>query len=147
MPDPSGEGDGSSGWAPIDYDVLDRLRRRLERSDRFEAVESRPRYAPDSLVLDYDSGYFPAAVDRAYLRVRWYENDDFTVHYSEQYEDGKTWDCRWDRHPNEHNTRGHVHPPPNAATPGIDVEYSVEWRDVVADVLGHLDERIQAFWR
>jgi hypothetical protein len=32
--------------------------------------------------------YFPAAVERAYLRLRWFENTDFNLHYSEQYDDG-----------------------------------------------------------
>lgn len=72
--------------------------------------------------------------------------DDFTVHYSEQYGSGELWECRWDRHPNEHDSREHVHPPPNAATPGADAEYATDWRDVLARVLGALDERVQSFW-
>lgn len=29
---------------------------------------------------------------------------DFSVHYVEEHEDGGRWECRWDRHPNTHNT-------------------------------------------
>lgn len=129
-----------------DYDVLERISRRLRGTSRFSAVELSPEYAPDSVFAEYDTGYFPAGVERAYVRVRWYESDDFNVHYSEQYADGETWECRWDRHPNEHNSRDHVHPPPDAATPGRDADFARDWRDVLSAVLGDLDERVRAFW-
>lgn len=149
MPDEregSPDADPAGGTAPVDFDVLDRIGQRLASSPRFDDVEFRPAYAPDSLVVEYDLGYFPALVERAYLRVRWYENDDFNVHYSEQYGGGDYWECRWDRHPNGHNAREHFHPPPNAETPGLDESYPTDWRDVLTMVLGKLDERIEAFW-
>jgi len=133
--------------ADIDYDALDRVATtQLVGSERFAEVLIRPSYAPDSVVAEYDTGYFPAAIEGAYLRIRWFENDDFNVHYSEQYSDGGRWECRWDRHPNRHNARNHFHPPPDAATPGVDETYSTDWRDVLTQILQALDERIQAFW-
>jgi hypothetical protein len=137
--------DGSA-VGPIDHDILDRIGRRLAASDRFETVEYRPPYAPDSLVADYDTGYFPAAVERAYLRVRWFETGDFGVQYSEQYGDGDRRGCRWDRHPNDHNTREHFHPPPDAATPGENAALPDDWRAVLSVVLCELDAGIEAFW-
>ena len=130
----------------IDTDVLERIGQRLEGSDRFSTVVFQPDYAPSSVVADYDVGYFPSAVERAYLRIRWYETDDFNVHYSEQYVDGDHWEWRWDRHPNDHNARSHFHPPPDAAKPGDDAAYARDWRDVLSHVLGDLDDRIKAFW-
>jgi hypothetical protein len=130
----------------VDYDVLDRIGTRLDGSERFAEVSIRPSYAPDLVVAEYSMGYFPAAVERAYLRIRWFENDDFNIHYSEQYNDGDRWECRWDRHPNLHNTRDHFHPPPDAATPGVDESHPTDWRDVLTEVLRALDERVQAFW-
>lgn len=138
--------DGNQGTGAVDTDVLERIGRRLERSTQFAEVAYRPEYAPNSVVAEYDMGYFPAAVERAYVRIRWYETDDFNVHYSEQYESGERWECRWDRHPNEHNTREHFHPPPNAATPGNDADYPRDWRDLVTLVLENLEERVRAFW-
>jgi hypothetical protein len=135
-----------SSTAPLDFDILDRLGHRLEGSARFSDVVFRPAYAPDSVVVEYDLGYFPAGVDRAYMRIRWYANDDFSVHYSEQYENGSHWECRWDRHPNSHNSRNHFHPPPAAETPGTDQEYPRDWREMLAFVLRELDARIEAFW-
>ena len=130
----------------IDFDTLDRIGQRLASSTRFDDVEFRPPYAPDSVVVEYDLGYFPALVERAYLRIRWFENGDFNVHYSEQYGDGDPWECRWDRHPNDHNNREHFHPPPDAGKPGINESYPGDWRDVLTTILGELDERIKAFW-
>lgn len=145
MPD-GGEFDLGEDTAPIDYDILDRLGQRLAGSERFESVEYRPDYAPNSVVFRYDLGYFLAGVERASLQVRWYENDDFSFHYTEHWVDGDRWECRWDRHPNTHNSREHFHPPPDAATPGTDESHPDDWRDVVVAVLQELDAHIKAFW-
>ena len=131
---------------PIDAEILDRITAHLTRSSRFDDVHARPPNAPNAVVADYDLGYFPGGITRAYLRIRWFETDDFSIHYSEQYRAGESWECRWDRHPNDHNTRDHLHPPPDAPTPGEDNDYPDEWRAVLATVLTRLDERIEAFW-
>jgi len=131
---------------PIDTEILDRIAAHLARSDRFDDVQTRPSYAPNAVVADYSLGFFPDGITRAYLRIRWFETDDFSIHYSEQYRTGTVWECRWDRHPNDHNTREHVHPPPDASTPGDDAEHPDEWRDVITTVVARLDDRIEAFW-
>jgi len=131
---------------PIDTEILNRTAAHLARSARFGDVHSRPPHAPNAVVADYDLGYFPGGVTRASLRIRWFETDDFSIHYAEQYQSGDSWECRWDRHPNDHNAREHFHPPPDAPTPGEDGEYPAEWRDVLAMTLAHLDNRITAFW-
>jgi hypothetical protein len=138
--------DGSTESAPIDFDVLDDVRAHLERSDRFEAVELRPPYAPDSLVCHYDGGWYPSTVDEAFLEMKWYVNDDFKLHYQEQWSTGEERRCRWDRHPNEHNTRDHYHPLPNAETPGRNEDYPDLWKDVLSQVLRSVDERLESFW-
>ncbi|WP_394352383.1 hypothetical protein [Natronolimnobius sp. AArcel1] len=140
---PEGESDDIGG---IDSDVLERIGRRLRSSARFSSVEYRPAYAPNAVVADFDDGYFPRDVERAYLRIRWFETDDFNVHYSEQYRDRETWECRWDRHPNSHNDREHIHPPPDAPTPREDTAFASDWREVISYVLSELDERIHSFW-
>jgi hypothetical protein len=95
---------------------------------------------------DHDTGYCPAALERAYLRVRWFEIGDFGVRYPEQYGDGDRRGCRWDRHPNDHNTREQFHPPPDAATPGGNAALPDDWRAVLSVVLRELDARVEAFW-
>ena len=131
---------------PIDTELLDRIAAHLARSDRFNEIQTRPKYAPNAVIAEYNLGFFPGGVTRACLRIRWFETDDFSIHYSEQYRTTNSWDCRWDCHPNEHNTREHFHPPPDAPTPGTDENYPDEWRAVLTIVLTQLDERIKAFW-
>ena len=60
---------GRTDTGPIDSDVLERIGRRLRGSERFTSVEYRPPYAPNAVIADFDTGYFPAAVERAYLRI------------------------------------------------------------------------------
>lgn len=143
MPDDPTE---SSRTGAIDSEILDQIAAHLDHSVRFGDVRSRPPYAPNAVVADYDLGYFPGGVTRACLRVRWLESDDFNMHYSKQYHTGNSWECRWNRHPNDHNTREHFHPPPDASTPGEDEGYPDEWRDVLAAMLTRLDDRIEVFW-
>jgi hypothetical protein len=138
---------GPQDSAPVDFDVLDDMRKYLARSERFDDVEFRPEYAPDSLVCVYERGYYPPTIEEAFLQITWYKNDDFNVHYQEHWADGKERKCRWDRHPNDHNARDHYHPLPDAATPGEDRSYSRNWKDVLARVLTVVDGRIEAFWR
>ena len=132
--------------APVDFDVLDDMRKYLARSNRFEDVEWRPEYAPDSLVGFYNSGLYPASVDEAFLQITWFKNDDFYVHYQERWAASGEKKCRWDRHPNDHNTRDHYHPLPDAATPGQDESFSRNWKDVMSRALQEVDGRIEAFW-
>ncbi|WP_331234043.1 hypothetical protein [Natronorarus salvus] len=143
MPDTPAE---PPSTGPIDTEVVDRIAAHLARSVRFSDVQSRPPYAASAVIADYDLGYFPSGVTRAYLRIRWFETDDFSIHYSEQYQTVNSWECRWDRHPNDHNTREHFHPPPDAPTPEEDEGDPDEWRDVLATVRTSLDDRLEAFW-
>ena len=110
----------SPSTGTINAEILDRIAAHLARTARFDDVRSRPPYAPNAVVADYDLGYFPGGVTRAYLRIRWFEIDDFSIHYSEQYQTGNSWECRWNRHLNDHNSREHFHSPPDALTPGED---------------------------
>jgi hypothetical protein len=74
-----------------------------------------------------------------------FENADFSVHYHEDHERG-AFDHRWDRHPSEHNARDHVHPGPDASTPGEDASHPTNWRDVLSAALSEIDDRQRAFW-
>ena len=132
--------------APVDFDVLEDMRTYLVTSARFEELDWRPDDAPDSLVCIYDAGLYPTSVDEASLQITWFKHDDFYVHYQENWADSEEKPCRWDRHPNDHNTRDHYHPLPDATTPGQDDSYSRNWKDVVSRVLREVDGRIEAFW-
>lgn len=131
--------------ASIDFDRLDIVEERLATDERFARIEGEPRFAPDRLVCVYDSRFYPSTVSEARLEVAWYENGDFPIHYHEDHDQGE-FDHRWDRHPSDHNTRDHVHPGPDAPTPGDDASHPKDWRDVLSEVLTEAEIRQRGFW-
>lgn len=137
--------DGVRG-APVDFDRHEVIRDRLATDDRFVRIEEDPPFAPARLVCVYDSRFYPSGVERAYIEIVWYENGDFSLHYHEDHESSK-FDYGWDRHPSSHNTRDHLHPGPDAPTPGENTTFPGDWRDVLSAVLTEIEERQRAFWR
>ncbi|WP_191219391.1 hypothetical protein [Natrialba magadii] len=97
------------------------------------------------LRVELSSDYYPTDV-AARLEIRWYRNDDFNVHYQEDRQNS-TWKCRWDRHPNAHNSTDHFHPPPTASrTAAENAQWPVDHRDVSRLVLEYIEERIETLW-
>ena len=136
--------DSLSG-APIDFDRLDAIRKRFVADDRFSNIDENPEFAPEHLVCVYDQRFYPNRVQSARLEVVWFENGDFSLHYHEEHETGE-FDHRWDRHPSGHNARDHIHPGPDAPTPGDDTSHPADWRDVLSMVLSEIEARQRAFW-
>ncbi len=142
MVPPPGAG-GSS--APIDRPILEFLQPRLHATQQVTETTITDAHGHLELRVVFADAYYPDSVDDAQLAVRWYTNDDFTLHYREAHTE-HAWECRWDRHPNPHNTRDHFHPPPTAPTPGEDASWPTDHRDVVALVLDEIEARIAALW-
>jgi hypothetical protein len=137
-------GDGGSP-APIDRPILELLQTRLQATRQISHAAITDASGHLGLQVVFASSYYPAPVDDATLTVRWYTNDDFTIHYREVHSE-HTWDCRWDRHPNPHNTRDHFHPPPTVPTLGEDASWPDDHRDVVALVLDEIEGQIATLW-
>lgn len=137
--------DGDGRGAPIDFDRLETIVERLAADDRFARIEREPEFAPDRLMCTYDARFYPSTVRTAHLDIVWYENGDFSIHYHEDHDQG-TFDHRWDRHPSDHNAREHVHPGPDAPTPGDDAAHPDDWRDVLSEALAEIERRQRAFW-
>ncbi len=135
--------DGSSP-APIDRAVLERMRSRFVGSQLFELaklVEAEKLH----LRVELSPDYYPGVV-AARFEIRWYRNDDFNVHYQEERQES-AWKCRWDRHPNTHNSREHFHPPPAASRHDAeDAQWPADHRDVCRLVLDRVEERIETVW-
>lgn len=137
--------DETLSGAPIDFDRLELVAERLSAAARFDRLEKRPEFAPDRVVCRYDPRLYPNSVPGARLEIVWFENGDFSLHYHEEH-DGETFDHRWDRHPSDHNTHDHVHPGPDAPTPGTDASHPSEWRDVLSMALSEIEDRQRGFW-
>jgi len=136
--------DGASP-APVDRPLLEFIRDRLGSTEQFARAELTDPAEGLELRARLADGYYPHSVSEAVLAVRWYTNDDFTIHYRERHED-EDWECRWDRHPNPHNSRDHFHPPPDAATPGDDRAWPDDYRDMIQLVMADIEERIRTLW-
>lgn len=137
-------GDGG-GTAPIDRAVLEYLRDRLETTGQVATAAITDEEGHLELRVAFDESYYPGESSDATLSTRWYTNDDFAIHYREERSESN-WECRWDRHPNTHNARSHFHPPPDAATPGVDRDWPNDARDVIETVLDAVGERITELW-
>ena len=135
--------DGASP-APIDRSVLEWMHSRFLGRRMFESAKIVEEGKPH-LRVELSDEYYPNEVS-ARFEIRWYRNDDFNIHYQEERQD-LTWQCRWDRHPNTHNSRDHFHPPPIASrTDAQDVQWPEDHRDVGRLVVDYLVERIEKLW-
>nr|WP_049889296.1 hypothetical protein [Natronolimnohabitans innermongolicus] len=135
--------DGASP-APIDRSVLERMQSRFVGRRMFESAEI-VEEGKLHLRVEVSGAYYPTEVS-ARFEIRWYRNDDFNVHYREERRDS-AWTCRWDRHPNAHNSRDHFHPPPAAGrTDAVDAQWPNDHRDVTRLVLDRIEERIETLW-
>jgi hypothetical protein len=132
---------------PPDRQTLRLLERHLSSDSLIaETVFDPDVYEPRLLRGLVDAGRYPGAVTTARLDVRWFTTGDFSIHYVEEHEDGDRWECRWDRHPNAHNTRLHFHEPPSAIE-SIDLELpSLHPLEVYSTVLTAVEQRIETQW-
>jgi hypothetical protein len=108
------------------------------------AFEPNP-HEPRRLRADLDTGQYPDSVDRVTLDIRWFTSGDFTVHYVEHGPDSR-WECRWDRHPNDHSARLHFHRPPDGTeTESLSLP-SVHPLEVYSVVLAAVEKRLDTHW-
>ncbi|MFB6085666.1 MAG: hypothetical protein ABEJ84_02480 [Halodesulfurarchaeum sp.] len=115
----------------------------LIEATEFEPNPEEPRLLHSTLKPER----YPSTITEARLDIRWFETNDFTFHYVETQKDGETWECRWDRHPNQHNARTHFHKPPEAsAVEDLDVP-SLHPLEVYSIVLTAIEGRIEALWK
>jgi len=108
-----------------------------------ETVFEPDTHEPRLLRIRLDVDRYPESVEIARLDGRWFANGDFSIHYAEADPDGSAWECRWDRYPNDHNTRVHFHRPPD----GDEIEDlslpSTHPLDVYSIVLAAVERRIE----
>ena len=138
--------DGQDGDVPrIDRPILEEIRDRLAGAAQFDQTKINHAEGQLRLEIQFDPKTSPPSVEKRTLDVRWYTNDDFRLHYEESRTDGR-WAMRWDRHPSTHNRRDHFHPPPTAATPGVDRDWPNDYRDVCSLVLEAIRKRTATLW-
>ena len=143
---PPTEDSGTDSAGPPDRQTLRLLERQLV-SDALvaETVFEPDPYEPRLLRVLLDSGRYPDLVTAVRVDIRWFTTDDFSIHYLES-RDGDHWECRWDRHPNTHNTRLHFHEPPTGdAVSDLELS-SLHPLDVYSTVFDAVEQRIESLW-
>jgi len=142
---PPGE-DTPASTGPPDRQTLQLLEHHLADDPLVARTVFDPNaHEPRLLRAALDAGQYPDAVERARLDVRWFTSGDFSVQYVETSVDGR-WECRWDRHPNDHSARLHFHRPPDGADTETLSLPTTHPLDVYATVLAAVEERVEALW-
>jgi hypothetical protein len=143
---PPTEDSGTNSTGPPDRQTLRLLERQLASDSLVaETVFEPDPYEPRLLRALLASGQYPESVTDARVDIRWFTTDDFSIHYLES-RDGDLWECRWDRHPNTHNTRLHFHEPPTG-NDITDLEVaSLHPLDVYSTVFDAVEQRIGSLW-
>lgn len=103
-------------------------------------------YEPRLLRVHLVPSRYPEAVRAATLDVRWFVSGDFSFHYVERERSGDGWECRWDRHPNEHNARLHFHRPPDGREAEDLSLPSTHPLDLYSTVLDAIEKRLRTRW-
>ena len=132
---------------PPDRQTLRLLERQLSSDSLITETTFEPDpYEPRLLRGVVDTGRYPDSVTAGRLDIRWFTTGDFSIHYVEDHKDETLWECRWDRHPNTHNTRLHFHKPPSA-TDVSDLELpSSHPLEVYSTVFSAIEQRIETLW-
>ena len=136
---------GSTG--PPDRQTLRLLERQLISDSLVAETAFDPDpYEPRLLRALLDTGRYPDSVSAARIDIRWFTTGDFSIHYVETRGNDDLWECRWDRHPNTHNTRLHVHEPPT----GDDISNlelaSLHPLEVYSTVFDAIETHIESLW-
>jgi hypothetical protein len=93
-----------------------------------------------------DTDRYPESVATARLDIRWFTTGDFSIHYLEERDDETTWECRWDRHPNSHNSRLHFHEPPDGSVVTDLSLTPLHPLEVYSTVLTAIEQRLETLW-
>jgi hypothetical protein len=79
-----------------------------------KGISIRPRNKPNKVVVDLKEDYYPNEVRRIVVEFEVLMSGNFFVMYREVRErKADDYECRWDRHENNHNDRDHFHKPPD----------------------------------
>ena len=79
--------------APIDRPVLELPRERLLTTEQVATARITDKAGHLELLVTVSADYYPDLGTTATVTVRWYTNDDFSIHYQEERRDGD-WACR-----------------------------------------------------
>lgn len=103
----------SSKSHQLDRPTLRRAGQILVEAPPVDTVNPFPSGREEKLIVDLDPTLYPDLITAIELQLELRTNGDFHNYYIENWS-GEIRECRWDRHDNNHNTRDHYHPFPDA---------------------------------
>ena len=144
---PPSEDATADSTGPPDRQTLRLLERQLTTDPLAAATQFDPNtHEPRLLTATLDTERYPDTVTDARIDIRWFTTGDFSIHYVETRGDNTHWECRWDRHPNTHNSRLHFHEPPtDIEVSDLDLA-SLHPLDVYSTVFEAIEQRIESLW-
>jgi hypothetical protein len=144
---PSPDDEPRDSVGPPDRQTLQLLERQLGSDSLVTETTFDPNsHEPRLLRAVLDENQYPESIATARLDIRWFTTGEFSVHYVEEPLDGTRWECRWDRHPNSHNTRLHFHRPPTAEEVTDLSLPSLHPLEVYSTVLAAVETRVEDLW-
>lgn len=133
--------------ADLNEELMRIVGTRLGKHDFIDRVDVFPAEKPDRIVAAFVDGLYPDPVTAARLELRLRLNDDVNIVYIEDWS-GERWECRWDRHENDHNAREHFHPPPTVTTvTARDIDLPRSPNRAVHIALQFIEDRIGDLWQ
>ncbi|WP_254544602.1 hypothetical protein [Halomarina pelagica] len=133
--------------ADLNEELMRLIGTRLGGHDFIDRVDKFPSEKPDRIVATFVDVLYPTQVSAAWLELRLRLNDDCNIIYIEDW-DGTRWECRWDRHDNDHNAREHFHPPPTVTTAtATDIDLPDDPNRAVETALRFVEDRIHDLWQ
>jgi hypothetical protein len=99
----------------VNESLLAHLQSLLNRLPAVATTSLFPAHKQESLLIDLETAAYPEGIEEVRLEIRSYTNGAFHITYVEIYL-GERRQCRWDRHEQDHNSRDHFHPLPDAST-------------------------------
>lgn len=125
----------SSHSNQLDRPTLRRAGQILAKAPSVDKVDPFPPGREAKLVLELDPTLYPELITVIELQLELRTNGDFHNHYIENWS-GESRECRWDRHDNDHNTRDHYHPFPDASRDDAeDREFPDDFFRLLKDVI------------
>ena len=138
-----------SGDGPrqVNEALLDHLQSIFGRLSSVSRVSLFPPNKQEGLVIEFETAAYPESIGAVRLEVRAYTNGDFHVSYLETHI-GELRQCRFDRHDQNHNSRDHFHPLPDASTGDAqDREFPTDLTTVIREVvLPWVETRFGDLW-
>lgn len=136
-----------TGGRDLNEALMRTIATRWQNADQyFDSIVVFPTGKEDRLVAEFEPGHYPTEISGARLELRLRLNGDMNLHYLEEWSSG-TWECRWDRHKNTHNTYEHFHRPPTVrARNADDVDYRNPPGGVFDVAFRFIEERVADLW-